>query len=74
MNDELSDQESELIEVLRHDGNVTVEIRNNGGTWHVKLTDHDAAKSGDGYGPTFERAWDEVRPRGLKVPSLTLVK
>jgi len=72
--DELTGEERELIEVLRYDGNVTVEISKNGGTWHVKLTDHDANKSGDGYGNDFARAWNEVGQRGVKRPNLSIVK
>jgi hypothetical protein len=58
----LTDAERQMIELLRHDKHVTVTISRDGDDWHMRLEDHDRGLVGDGCGPTFDRAWDDIVP------------
>jgi len=57
---ELTDAERQMIELLRHDRHVTLTISRDGDEWRMRLEDHDTGGIGDGSGPTFDRAWDDI--------------
>jgi len=63
---ELSDAEAQMIELLQYNKHFTLTINQDGALWHVHLEDHDLAKTGDGHGPTFDQAWDDVTWAPLK--------
>ncbi len=74
--DDLTRQELQLIELVRHQDalHFTVEISTDLGRWHIRLADHDAGLSGDGRGDAFGSAWDDIVDARLRGPHLRLIK
>jgi hypothetical protein len=63
---ELSDAERQMVELLRSDKHITLTINQDGRAWHMRLEDHDSGLVGDGHGPTFDRAWDDIATPHLR--------
>ena len=73
----LSGPERELIGVLRNDKHFVLTIDQEGGFWHIRLKDKNGEveswqirlagknidKIGEGHGPTFKDAWDDIASR-----------
>jgi hypothetical protein len=62
---ELSEQERQLIEILREwegDDEYRLEIGRAGGAWEIKLSASGEAKWARGVGTTFNEAWDNMAP------------
>ncbi len=57
---ELTDAERQMIELLRSTEHVTLKITREGEQWHMRLEDDDSGRVGDGHGPSFDRAWDDI--------------
>jgi hypothetical protein len=57
---ELSEAEREMIEMLRGGKHISLTIHQEGGEWQIRLEHHDTGLAGNGLGPTFDRAWDDI--------------
>ena len=63
---ELTDAERQMIELLRSNPHVTLSITREGEQWHMRLEDDDSGIVGDGHGPSFDRAWDDIRDNRMR--------
>jgi hypothetical protein len=71
---ELTDQERQLIELLRHDQRLMLMIKRTGDTWHIRLENPDTGIVSTGTGSDFNHAWDRLAQPGLASPRLTIVR
>lgn len=63
---ELTDQERQMIEILREwdvsSGNFTLSIERHDGVWDVALNELGTKKGARGAGENFDIAWDNMNP------------
>jgi Arm DNA-binding domain len=62
---EVSEQERQLIEILRQwagDAEYQIEIKRENGVWELKLSEPRAGRWARGVGRTFAEAWDHIDP------------
>ena len=67
---DLTAAEWQMIEILRHDQNITLMVTKEGDHWHLRLEHHDSGVVGDGHGTSFTPAWDDIADPRLRPPRL----